>query len=638
MDRQAAVTPTRRQAVWFWLRTRRQIARQGWRNWFDRQQRRWSVADALVAAPIRAQAKTPLWDDGREDEFILVAGKVHNLRLAAQAFHAVEVPAGACLSFWRQLGRPSARRGFVLGREVREGCVVPTIAGGICQISNALASCARQAGFELVERHAHSAKIEGQAERGEWLDATVFWNYVDLKIRAPVAWRLELELTATELVLTIRTQLSPAAVPLRKIPLSLLPTAAAPDEPSARPTVRGCLSCEQTACFRHRPALRKQQGRTALLLDARTPEFTAYLSAEQQAADRFLPLPPRQWLHWLLRRKIGGWAALPATSGASIVHAVTASLRRAYWLRRWARHAGRRQSSVLDGQRWLAAAYAQHLRPQHTHLLIDQGLLPWLQQAGVLGGRSYDVLATALPMGELQQRLDRACRPDAAGVATLTDFRAEPTLLAAEVVAMRGARRVITAHAEVAEYWRANGAAEICQLSWVLPAVPLRPPTHSDELPLVVFPASALARKGAYELAEALRGLPCRLRVLGTPSDDARLWQGIEVEHVGYASDWLAQAAVVVLPAHVEHAPRAALAAVAAAIPVIATPACGLQGLPGVLSVAAGDAAALRVALQTLLTQPSTSVVASERPSPSTAATAAGHDAGPENSLLAGCP
>ena len=43
------------------------------------------------------------------------------------------------------------------------------------------------------------------------VDATVFWNYVDLKLRARHAWRLEVEITATELVLRIRAHAPPVA-------------------------------------------------------------------------------------------------------------------------------------------------------------------------------------------------------------------------------------------------------------------------------------------------------------------------------------------------------------------------------------------------------------------------------------------
>ena len=250
------------------------------------------------------------------------------------------------------------------------------------------------------------------------------------------------------------------------------------------------------------------------------------------------------------------------------------------------------------------AAYVRRLRPEHTHLVIDQGLLPYLHRSGALGGRTSDVLATALPMGEVERRLDLAHQSIIAGAGmakTLTDFRVEPGLAKAEVNAMRGAQRAITAHGEVAGHFRDRLGLNVLQLPWVLPLAKARTVAVASGLPLVVFPASVLARKGACELAEAMRGLPCRLRVLGTPSDEATLWAGIDVEYAGYASDWLAQADVVVLPAHVEHAPRAALSALAAGIAVIATPACGLQDLPGVSTLPAGDIAALRWALLIVL-------------------------------------
>jgi hypothetical protein len=563
------------------------------------------VADeALATASIRAQLRTSLWTDSSPEEFMLTAGKVHNLRIAAKAFDGLVVPAGERLSFWRQLGRPTAAHGYVRGREVRAGCVVPTLAGGICQISNALATCAVRAGFELVERHAHSARIESTAAEGDRIDATVFWNYVDLQIRAPVAWRLELKLTSDELVLTIRAQDVVRRPPSTDYGLPpRIPRTAG----NARVT-RSCVSCEEVQCFRHHPLSRGSQARSAWLLDGWTPEFHDWLSTQDGVADRLLPVTTRQLPGWFLYRRLADdgkeWSSLSSVN-ARVIPFGWVSLRRAWWLRRHARDAGRRQASVLDGQRWLAEAYARRLRPEHTHLVIDQGLLPYLQQLGVLGGRTYDVLAHALPMDEIQRRLDQACGSGAMGKhgdATLKDFRAAEDLMRAEIDAMQGARKVMTAHVEVAGYWRQRSGLDVRQLPWAMPS-PIVPRARRvmDAMPLVVFPASALARKGAYELAEALRGLPCRLRVLGSVSADAALWQGVAVEHGNYTDDWLAEAEAVVLPAHVEHAPRALLAALAAGIPVIATPACGIQGRAGIQLVPAGEVGALRAALQSVL-------------------------------------
>jgi len=599
-------SPTRTQATWFWVRSRGLIAIRGWRNLRQSGVRRWIRNDALAAAPIRVQLRVPLWTDGRADEFALVAGKVHNLRVAIRAFDGIEIAAGERLSFWQQLGRPSVRRGYVVGREIRAGCVVPTIAGGICQISNALATAASRAGFELVERHAHSAHIELADVRQEQVDATVFWNYVDLQIRATQAWRLELSLTASELVLTIRArEISSSSPPLRqRIPITIKAESEVAEAPMPAPVARGCLTCEEVSCFRHQPQTRGDQARSAWLLDGWTPEFHAWLSKQEGAADRLSPVSPQQLPRWLLQRRCipKNWTALPVAAGSRVEHFGWVSARRAWWLRRHARDAGKRQASVIDGQRWLAQAYAHGLRPEHTHLVIDQGLLPHLQQLGVLGGRSYDVLAGALPMDEIQRRLDLATRQyPANGMAdaTLTDFRADPAVVRAEIVAMSGARRLLTAHAEVALHWRQRTGLEVLQLPWVLPQLSTsRMRRTADLSALVVFPASALARKGAHELAAALQGLHCRLRVLGSASGDAMMWHGVAVEYGSYADDWLSCADVVVLPAHVEHAPRALLMALAAGIPVIATPACGV---PGVECVPANDVQALRKALSAVL-------------------------------------
>ncbi|QOF79010.1 VanW family protein [Variovorax sp. 38R] len=590
---QAWQPPRRIDAIDFWLRSRLLATAHALRETLRPSARRWPRGQhALADAPVLAQYRTPLWTDGRADEFPLVAGKVQNLRVARVAFDAIEVPAGEVLSFWRQLGRPGAGRGFVVGREVRGGCVVPTLAGGLCQLSNALATVAVRAGFELVERHGHTARIEqADAPGSDAVDATVFWNYVDLKLRARQAWRLEVALTDTELVVRIRAR-TPLAVPTEPVTLRRTND----DTPTALPLARGCLSCDQTACFRHRPPIAVgPEGQTAVLVDGWTPEFARHLRDAHPQAQRMQPVPLRL-AFW--RMPAAGWHREPATK-EQVTTPWAASLRRAAWQRLWARQAGRRQASLIDGQRWLAQAFAARLAPEHTHLVVEQSLLPHLQRLGALDGRRITVLASALPMADIEQTLDAASQRWP-GDATLRDFRADASLVRDEALALARAASIVTPHAAVAQAMAAHAPqATLQRLDWVLP---LMKATRSarQEPPLVVFAASALARKGARELAAALQGWPCRLRVLGVPSDDARLWHGIEhIQHMNWQGDGLAGAAVVVLPAHIEHAPRALLRAVAAGVPVVASTACGLAGVPGVHEVAPGDIDALRTALQT---------------------------------------
>jgi glycosyl transferase family 1 len=373
------------------------------------------------------------------------------------------------------------------------------------------------------------------------------------------------------------------------------------------PIARGCLTCDQTACFRHRSIAKAlpfgSPGRSALLLDSRTPEWTAYVEAHHATADRFLPSNVRM-AFW----KPPGDAWDDASADVRTYRARAASWAGAFWLRWWARSSGgRRQASITDRQRWLARAYARRLRPEHVRLVVDQALLPHLAQWNVLGGRQVEVLAGAMPLGTIEAQLDAA-----AGHwphdATLRDFRMPAALVEAEARALRQACRIVTFHSAVAAYAsRSHGADRIMRVPWALPVWPpmaSRSKVAADHSPCVVFPASALARKGARELAQALLGLDCTLMVLGTPAADPHLWRGIDVVYAGWRSDWLARADLVVLPAYVEHAPRAALAALSRRVPVIATPACGLDGLPGVHTVQAGDIRALRTVMVQILHVP----------------------------------
>jgi vancomycin resistance protein VanW len=128
---------------------------------------RHAVGNHLENEQVIATSATRLWTENEPQERFLVAGKIHNLRLAIKRLDGVEVPAGAIFSFWKQVGRASRLKGFVAGRELREGCIIPNIGGGLCQLSNALYDAALQANFEIVERHAHTQVIAGSlAEMG----------------------------------------------------------------------------------------------------------------------------------------------------------------------------------------------------------------------------------------------------------------------------------------------------------------------------------------------------------------------------------------------------------------------------------------------------------------------------------------
>ena len=148
----------------------------------------------------------------------------------------------------------------------------------------------------------------------------------------------------------------------------------------------------------------------------------------------------------------------------------------------------------------LARSYARNLSYDALHLVVSQNLLPFLWRAGALGGRTFDVLMTNLPIKKLQERLDFAhsLHPESK---TLGDFRAPEWLVRAETEALENAGKIITPHTEIASLFaeRAN------LLSWHLPKIQDPNPRAKNPKPVIVFPASTVGRKGVYELREALR-------------------------------------------------------------------------------------------------------------------------------------
>lgn len=520
--------------------------------------RRQFHASVLCNAPVLAEFRSPLRSAEEAAEH-LVAGKIHNLRVAARSLDGIEVPAGGIFSFWKQVGRARKRRGFVVGRELREGCLVPAIGGGLCQLSGALYDSALRAGLEVVERHRHSRVVPGSLAESD-RDATVFWNYLDLRFRAPWPWRLEVALDAHELHVSIRGH----------APASLV---AVPLAPALRTPVStgNCASCGETECHRYQGVASSGTRRTWLVEDD-WPEFSAYRKAEQAEHDRVLDFKCR----------------------AGLREPITAM--RAKAVRRWLLWRGKALPQArLGGHQLIAGAYARRLGYQDTQLVVPQSVLPFLWLAGELNGRSFDVLMTALPMHEIQRRLDKASALHPSS-RTLSDFRADPMLAEAERNALEHALHWITPHAEIL----CMAGARALPLSWQRPALQkIEPPIAGK--PRVLLPASSLARKGAIELRDALAGLSVEVLLAPGAEDHVDFWRGFPVIRVGSIGEGVDAADIVVLPAWIEHQPRGLLHAIARGKPVIATQACGLPGELPWHKVAEGDPESLRVKIGQLL-------------------------------------
>ncbi len=566
--------PTFFDSVLFYTKTRILILDRMWRE------RGQTVAvhpkgKSLRDEVIIAEVKAPLWTQISEAEFPLTAGKVQNLRAACLSLDGIEVPAGEVFSFWKQLGRTTRQKGFTEGRELRSGCLIPNIGGGLCQVSGLLHAAALDGGLEVVEKHEHSRTLPGSDLPPE-RDATVYWNYVDLRFRAPFAWRLQMKLTATDLVVTIRAVREDAVAKKVAAPVVGLPVRAAADG--------DCLTCGVVSCFRHPSATKSHVpalGHSAYVLEGLWPEFQEWCSRHAHAGDAwFTPLDGIRW-----KKPNYGWKA---PVGVSMKHQTWMTLLRSWKQRKLPAQGAVRQKFLLESQQALAEKMAREIDPKARHLVVSQTLLPHLWRAGVLGGRTFDVLVNRWPMQDLQWRLDEAAERHPESV-TLVDFRADEDLVHAESEALAASARIVTPHRAIAGHF---GSKSIL-LDWKFPDFQ---PVSKNAGKKWFFPASALGRKGIYEIAEVFRDTELELLILGRAKEGVgEILKG--VKHRQATLDDLQHCAGLVIPAWVEHEPRLALKALAMRIPVIASKACGLSAHPLLKQIDAGDVEALKRAL-----------------------------------------
>lgn len=114
-----------------------------------------------------------------------IAGRVHNIALAASRLNGVLIAPGETFSFNKAVGDISAATGYQSAYIIKDGRTVLGDGGGVCQVSTTLFRAALAAGLPILERHAHAYRVKYYelADFKPGLDATVFSPTVDFKIK-----------------------------------------------------------------------------------------------------------------------------------------------------------------------------------------------------------------------------------------------------------------------------------------------------------------------------------------------------------------------------------------------------------------------------------------------------------------------
>ena len=147
---------------------------------------RWARERRRDSLPyLQASHKTPLLRHLRGEDMELQRNKVVNLRLAVEKLDGVLLRPGETLSYWRLIGKPSARCGYLPGMVLFLGCIGSDVGGGLCQLSNLIFWMTLHTDLTVVERYRHSHDVFPDAHRSQpfGTGATCAYPHRDLMLR-----------------------------------------------------------------------------------------------------------------------------------------------------------------------------------------------------------------------------------------------------------------------------------------------------------------------------------------------------------------------------------------------------------------------------------------------------------------------
>lgn len=162
---------------------------------FNRSIRYASVLGTRDLPYLVASHSTPLYRRLRNVDRWLQENKVTNLKLAVEKINGLTLKPGETFSFWRLVGRPTKRKGYLDGMVLTNGAFTPGVGGGLCQISNLIYWMTLHAPLTITERWRHTHDVFPDSNRTQPFGsgATVVYNYVDLQIMNNTSYEYQLK-------------------------------------------------------------------------------------------------------------------------------------------------------------------------------------------------------------------------------------------------------------------------------------------------------------------------------------------------------------------------------------------------------------------------------------------------------------
>ena len=129
--------------------------------------------------------KTVLLRRLKDVDMWMQENKIVNLKHAAKRLNGIVVRPGEVFSYWRLIGKPSRRKGYLKGMVLKNGTIHAGTGGGLCQLSNLIFWMTLHTPLTVIERHRHGYDVFPDADRTQPFGsgATCFYPHGDLMVQ-----------------------------------------------------------------------------------------------------------------------------------------------------------------------------------------------------------------------------------------------------------------------------------------------------------------------------------------------------------------------------------------------------------------------------------------------------------------------
>lgn len=129
--------------------------------------------------------KTPLLRNLKNVDMWMQHNKIKNISLALTKLNTVIIRPGETFSYWKLIGKPTRKKGYVEGMILQNGKYLAGVGGGLCQLSNLIYWMTLHTPLTVTERWRHGYDVFPDTKRTQpfGTGATCSYNYIDLQIK-----------------------------------------------------------------------------------------------------------------------------------------------------------------------------------------------------------------------------------------------------------------------------------------------------------------------------------------------------------------------------------------------------------------------------------------------------------------------